>query len=165
MYLNHTLVPGYPITLRYGEERDRDYLGTIFAEVWAEVPENDRTAILSRGYGHIVVDVLGRQDIVGVSNTGSDFRLKRRVVDTYPRQALLHLVAQRLAEKVDDFVHPNMVARKNEPRGIARRRIATILQRWGYPAKADKTEFTPADEARIQAALGASSPREGSRPP
>ena len=26
MYLNHPLVPGFPITLRYGEERDRVFL-------------------------------------------------------------------------------------------------------------------------------------------
>ena len=83
MYLNHTLVSGFPLTLRYGEERDRDYLADIFAEVWAEIPENDRSAILSRGYGRIVVDVLGRQDLAGVSNTGGDFRLKRRIVDTF----------------------------------------------------------------------------------
>jgi hypothetical protein len=163
MYLNHTLVSGFPLTLRYGEERDRDYLADIFAEVWAEIPENDRSAILSRGYGRIVVDVLGRQDLAGVSNTGGDFRLKRRIVDTYPRQALLHLVAHRLAEKLDDFLHPNMVARQNEPHGIARRRIATILQRWGYTSKADKTDYTPADEARIRAILGTSLPAEGNR--
>ena len=30
MNLRHSLVPGCPITLRYGEERDRDFLAGIF---------------------------------------------------------------------------------------------------------------------------------------
>ena len=86
MYLNHPLVPGFALTLRYGEERDREYLATIFAEIWAEIPDNERAAILSRGYGDIVVDVLDKQGFEGLSNTGGDFRLKRSVVDLYPRK-------------------------------------------------------------------------------
>jgi hypothetical protein len=153
MYLNHPLVPGFALTLRYGEERDREYLATIFAEIWAEIPDNERAAILSRGYGDIVVDVLDKQGFEGLSNTGGDFRLKRSVVDLYPRSALVYLVAHRLAEKVVDFFYPNLVARQNEPRGIARRRLASILERWGYPAK-PKMEYSPADEIRLRAALG-----------
>ena len=137
----------------YGEERDREYLATIFAEIWAEIPDNERAAILSRGYGDIVVDVLDKQGFEGLSNTGGDFRLKRSVVDLYPRSALVYLVAHRLAEKVVDFFYPNLVARQNEPRGIARRRLASILERWGYPAK-PKMEYSPADEIRLRAALG-----------
>ncbi len=61
MYLNHPLVPGCSITLRYGEERDCGYLTGVFAEVWARIPDKDRAAILSRGYGQIAVDVLGKR--------------------------------------------------------------------------------------------------------
>jgi hypothetical protein len=160
MYLNHPLVPGFPFTLRYGEERDREYLAAIFTEVWAEIPDGDRSAILSRGYGDIVVDVLDRQGFEGLSNTGGDFRLKRNVVDTYPRRALLYLVAQKLAQKVVDFSYPNLVARQNEPRGTAKRRLATILERWGYPAK-PRIEYTRADEDRIRAILGTVPPSGG----
>jgi hypothetical protein len=153
MYLNHPLVPGFPLTLRYGEERDRDYLATVFTEVWSEISDNDRTAILSRGYGDIVVDVLDKKGFEGLSNTGGDFRLKRTVVDTYPRNALLYLVAHRLAQKVVDFSFPNRISRQNEPRGTTKRRLATILERWGYPAK-PKMEYTQADEDRIRTTLG-----------
>ena len=81
MYLNHPLVPGFALTLRYGEERDREYLSTVFSEIWAEIRNNERAAILSRGYGNIVVDVLDKEGFEGLSNTGGDFRLKRSVVD------------------------------------------------------------------------------------
>jgi hypothetical protein len=160
MYLNHPLVPDFPLTLRYGEDRDREYLSDIFAEVWADIPQNDRSAILSRGYGRVVVDVLSKQGFEGVANTGADFRLKRAMVDAYPRGALLHLVAQKLAQKVDDFSNTSRTTLQNEPRGLVKRRIATILERWGYPSKATM-EYTPADEIRMRA-LGLSPPVEGS---
>ena len=153
MYLNHPLVPGFALTLRYGEERDREYLSTVFSEIWAEIRNNERAAILSRGYGNIVVDVLDKEGFEGLSNTGGDFRLKRSVVDLYPRKALLYLVAYRLAQRVVDFFYPNVATRQNETRGITRRRLASVLERWGYAAK-PKMEYTPADEIRIRAALG-----------
>ena len=153
MYLNHPLVPDSPITLRYGEERDRDYLAGIFSEVWKVIPAHDQAAILKRGYGHVVVDVLSKRDYNGLTNTGGDFRLKRTVVDSYPRRSLVYLVAQRLAVKVDDCFHPNPTVRQNEPRGLAKRRIATILERWGYPLK-PRMQYTRADDERIRALHG-----------
>ena len=106
MYLNHPLVSGFPLTLRYGEERDRDYLAAIFSEVWAEIPEKDRSAILSRGYGHVAVDVLDRHDFVGRSEAGGDIGLGASKVDSFPRKALRHLVAHELAHKVDEVEYP-----------------------------------------------------------
>jgi hypothetical protein len=153
MYLNHPLVPDFPITLRYGEERDCEYLAGIFSEVWKAIPSHDQSEILKRGYGRVVVDVLSKRDFYGVANTGGDFRVKRTVVDSYPRKALLYHVAHKLAVKVDDCFHPNPTVRENEPRGLAKRRIATILERWGYPLK-PRMEFTRADEERIRALHG-----------
>ncbi len=57
MYLNYQLVPGFPITLRNGEERDCEYLASVFSEVWTGIPDKDRAAILARGYGCVTVDV------------------------------------------------------------------------------------------------------------
>ena len=150
MYLNHPLVAGFPITLRSGEERDREFLASVFLEVWVGIPETDRSAILSRGYGQIAVDIVTREDLIGLSEAGEGIRLKRWKVDTYPRTALLHLVAREMALKVDDVEFPNFVVRRTEPHRNMERRIITILGRWGYPAKA-KMEITPADEVRIRA--------------
>lgn len=150
MYLNHRLVPDFPLTLRSGEERDRDFLAGVFTEVWAGIPEIDRTAILARGYGQITVDVLETQGFQGLADMSGDIRLHRSKVDTYPRNIVAHFVARELAHKVDDFYHPSPVARLKEPREEAKRRVITILQRWGYPARA-KPEHTPADEQRFRA--------------
>jgi hypothetical protein len=146
MYLNHPLVPGFPLTLRYGEERDRDFLVDIFAEVWEGIPEDDRTAILTRGYGKVTVDVLETE---GPAETSGDIRLIRGKIDSYPRNVVAHIVARELAHKVDDFSHPRHAARVTEPRLEAKRRVLAILQRWGYPPRA-KPVNTPADEERIR---------------
>ena len=149
MYLNHPLVGDFPITLRYAEERDRDFLTAIFAEVWTEIPQKDRTAILARGYGRIDVDVIDFRNFSGPAELGGEIRLNRHNIDTNPRSAIVYRVAQEFARKVDDFTHPDIVARIKEQRGDAARRIAAILKRWGYPAKAT-TEFTPADDDRLR---------------
>jgi len=150
MYLNHSLVPGFPLTLRYGEERDRALLADVFTEVWAEIPEGDRSAILARGYGCVTVDVLEKHGFQGLADMGGDIRLSRTEVDTYPHNVVAHIVARELAHKVDDFSHPSPVARLKEPRQEAKRRVVSILERWGYPARA-KPQYTPADEERIRA--------------
>jgi len=151
MYLNHQLVPGFPITLRYAEERDRDFLAEIFTEVWARIPETDRTAVLARGYGQITVDVV---EVAGnlhpIMEMGGGIALIRAAVDTYPRNLLVHLAARELAFKVDDYIHPKTLTRRKNPRHNIRQRVATILERWGYPAKAEP-ELTRADEFRIRA--------------
>jgi hypothetical protein len=140
--------------LRYGEERDRDYLAVIFTEVWAGIPEKDRAAILSRGYGQIAVDVLrkDRRDFKTRFDTSGDIRLKRSAVDMKPRKALVHLVAREFAHKVDDIDYPDFVARRSEPPTNAKRRVVAILERWGYPAK-ETREYTPADKERMRANL------------
>jgi len=153
MYLNQPLVPDFPLTLRYGEERDRFFLADIFAEVWAGIPEADRTAILARGYGCVTVDVLEKHGFQGLVDMGGDIRLSRAELDTYPRNVVAHIVARELAHKVDDFSHPSPVARLKEPRQDAKRRVISILDRWGYPARA-KPDYTPADEERIRALSG-----------
>ncbi len=153
MYLNHPLVSGFPLTLRYGEERDRLFLADIFAEVWAGIPETEQTAILARGYGCVTVDVLEKHGFEGLADMGGEIRLSRAQIDTYPRNVVAHIVARQLAHKVDDYSHPNPVARLKEPRQDAKRRVVSILQRWGYPPRA-KPEYTPADEERFRAISG-----------
>jgi hypothetical protein len=150
MYLNHPLVPGFPLTLRYGEERDRDFLADVFTDVWEGIPEADRTAILTRGYGQVTVDVLETGGYHGPSDMAGDIRLNRVKIDSYPRNIVAHIVARELAHKVDDFVHPRPAARVDEPRQDAKRRVLAILHRWGYPPRA-KAVMTPADEERIRA--------------
>ena len=150
MYLNHQLVPGFPITLRYGEERDRDFLADIFTEVWGGIPELDRTAILARGYGCVTVDVVEMAAVHRTTEMGGEIRLARTAADTYPRNVAVHLVARELAHKVDEFVHPKPLVQRREPLQNARQRVAAILDRWGYPAKAGP-QTTAADEARIRA--------------
>jgi hypothetical protein len=152
MYLNHPLLPGVAITLRYGEERDREFLAGVFAEVWEEIPQIDRSAILARGYGQIAVDVLDMPGSQGLSEMRQDIQLTRLAVDTHPRNIIVYMVAHALGHKLDDFTHPDAAARKNESRRTVNRRIGVILQRWGYPAK-PTAEFTPADELRIRANL------------
>ena len=150
MYLNHQLVPGFPITLRYGEERDRDYLAEIFTEVWAEIPELDRTAILARGYGHITVDVLEMAGALHpVVEMGGDIGLIRAAVDTYPRDLAVLLVARQLAHKVDDFAHPKSLIRRKKPRHSTRQRVAAILERWGYTVRTEP-EPVQDDDARMK---------------
>jgi len=154
MYLNHPLVPRFQITLREGEERDREFLASVFTEVWEGIPEKDQTAILARGYGCVTVDVLEINDgFQGVPDLGGDIRLNRAKVDGYPRNVVAHFVARELAHKVDDFHHPNPVARLKEPRVEAKRRVVSILHRWGYPARV-RPVFSPSDEERIRANLG-----------
>ena len=152
MYINHQLVPGFPITLRYGEERDRDFLTEVFTEVWEGVPELDRTAILARGYGRITVDVLDMEPVHHSTDMGGEIRLTRAAVDTYPRNVAVHLVARELAHKVDEVIHPRPAVQRIEPLQNARQRVATILDRWGYPPKAEP-EIKPEDEERIRADL------------
>ncbi len=153
MYLNHPLVPGFPLTLRCGEERDRDFLASVFTAVWTGIPDSDQTAILARGYGQITVDVLEIEGFDRLVDMSGDIRLSRAKVDGYPRNVVAHFVARELAHKVDDFHHPNPVARLKEPREEAKRRVVSILQRWGYPLRA-KPEYTPEDEQRIRANSG-----------
>ena len=148
MYLNEPLVPGFPLTLRYGEERDRRFLSGVFTEVWEGIPDTERNAILTRGYGRITVDVLEIDGYQGPVDQGGDIRLSRDKIDSYPRNVVVHIVARELAHKVDDFFHPNPAARLKEHRQDAKRRVLSILARWGYPARA-KPEFTAADEERI----------------
>jgi len=152
MYLNHPLVPGFPLTLRYGEERDRVFLADVFAEVWAVIPEIDRSAILTRGYGRVDVDVSERPGVQGSADMGGDIHLGRAAVDTYPQNVVVHLVARELARKVDDFSKPKPVALPKELDRDAKRRITTILRRWRFPARAIP-EPTPADKERIRANL------------
>ena len=154
MYLNYPLVPNFPITLRYGEERDRDYLAGIFRELWAKIPAYDQESLLTRGYGQIDVDIVSNKDFNKLSNSGGNFFVKRGIVDSYPRESLLYHVAHKLAVKVDDIFHPNPAVRQNEPRGTAKRRITTILERRGYPPSKPKLEYTQADEERIRANHG-----------
>lgn len=159
MYLNHPLVPGFPFTLRYGEERDRAFLAEVFTEVWAEIPEADRAAILARGYGRVDVDVMEKQEVHGPADVGGDVLLRRNAVDSYPYNVVVHLVAREMARKVDDFTKPKQLSRPREPREEANRRVVAILQRWGYPARA-KPEYTPADEERIRANRAQARPEE-----
>jgi hypothetical protein len=154
MYLNHPLVPDSPITLRYGEERDGNFLAKIFTEVWEEIPQLDRSAILARGYGDIQVDVSESRTSHPAAASRKDIRLPRAAIDTYPRNVIAHLVAHELARKVDDYVHANPAALQRESRRNVSRRVETILERWGYPLKATP-EFTPADNVRIRANLAA----------
>ncbi len=161
MYLNHPLVSGFPLTLRQGDERDREYVSAVFAEVWAEIPESDRVAILSRGYGSLAIDILGSREFDGPSDQGGEIRLKRSVVDTYPRKALVNLVARELAYKVDNMENPHLVARLKKPRQNAQRRVASILERWGFPPH-EKMVYTPADEERIKASRAAAHAEDGS---
>jgi len=158
MYLNQQLVADFPITLRYGEERDRDYLVAIFSEVWGEIPENNRSAILSRGYGHIDVDVLDIQGTKGLPSKSGEIRLKRVTVDSYPRSRVVYIVAHQFARLLDEFENPNLVVRKKEPYRNTGRRIVTILERWGYVET--EMEYTPADTLRIRAILGDFSPSD-----
>jgi hypothetical protein len=151
MYLNHTLVPGFPLTLRYAEERDRDFLTEVFSEVWEGIPETDRNAILTRGYGHLTVDILQADGHRAGVDMSSEIRLSRVKIDSYPRNVVIHMVARELAHKVDGFFHPTPPALAKELRQDAKRRVLSILQRWGYPARA-KPVHTPADQARIQGA-------------
>ena len=121
-------------------------MAEIFTEVWADIPEIDRSAILARGYGRVDVDVLEKGAIRGPADRGGDIPLDRAAVDTYPRNVVLHLVARDLARKVDDFISkPKSVTRRKKPDRDTRRRIITILERWGYLARVEP-EYTPADE-------------------
>ena len=145
MYLNHPLVPDFPVTLRSGEERDRDFLADVFTEVWAGIPETDRTAILARGYGRVIVDVLETDGFHGLVDMSGEIRLSRRQSGQLPAQHRGPLRSRELGHKVDDFHHPNPVARLKEPREEAKRRVISILERWGYPPRA-RPEYTAADE-------------------
>jgi hypothetical protein len=151
MYLNHQLVPGFQIVLRNGEERDREYLASVFTEVWAGIPEKDRAAILGRSYGRITVDVQkGAAKLRHMAGKTEGLELSRILVDTSPRNVLIHFVARDFAGRVHDFVTTKAIAHQTEPRQNAKRRIISILERWGYPRKVHP-ELTPADELRIQA--------------
>jgi len=167
MNLRHRVATDCPITLRSGEERDRDFLAGIFTDVWAAIPEEDKTAILSRGFGQgITVDVWGpdtMQGFDGLSDKGGDIWLNRTAVDFHSRASLIRLAAHELAHKVDDaaqFAKVDLleqpakaeafIARMSEPRRNTERRVATILKRWGYPAKA-KSKPTQADKDRAWA--------------
>ena len=83
------------------EERDRDFLAGVFSEVWATIPEEDKTAILSRGFGQgITVDVWGpdtMQGFDGLSDKGGDIWLNRTAVDFHSRASLIRLAAHELA--------------------------------------------------------------------
>ena len=141
MYLNHPLVPGFPLTLRTGEERDREFLAGVFAEVWADIPEIDRTAILARGYGNITVDVVAKDATHGTAEIDGDIRLSREKIDHYPRNVVAaHIVARELAHKVDDFQHRNPAARVNEPREEAKRRVLLHPRSMGLPAASQTGE-------------------------
>ena len=41
-----------------------------------------------------------------------------------------------------------LIARMSEPRRNTRRRVATILKRWGYPCKGKAANHTQADKDR-----------------
>jgi len=150
MYLNYPLVPDFPITLREGEDRDKEFLAAIFTEVWLNIPDLEQAAILARGYGRVNVDILEKDGFQGLVDMSGDIRIGRAAVDTYTRNVMLHLVAREFAHKVDDYFHPSPVARLKEPRLEAKKRVAIILERWGYPLRA-KPEYTPADVVRIRA--------------
>ena len=157
MYLNYQLVPGFQIILRNGEERDCEYLASVFSEVWTGIPDQDRAAILSRGYGHITVDIQRKArrrrmklDYPQELKQAGDMGLSRIAVDTFPRNVLVHFVARDFAKKVDDFEYPKTIAGRKPPHQNARQRLVSILERWGYPARAEP-ELTRADELRIQA--------------
>lgn len=155
MYLNYQFVPDFQIILRNGEERDCEYLASVFTEVWAGIPEKDRAAILARSYGRIMVDVQkGAAKLRRVLGKGGELELSRTLVDTAPRNVLIHFVACDFAGKVHDFVSAKAIARQAEPRQNAKQRIFSILERWGYPSKV-QPEFTRADELRIRANLAA----------
>ena len=90
MYLNHSLVPGFPLTLRDGEERDRDFLSDVFTDVWERIPEKDRAAILARGYGQVAVDVLDIDILREQVDTTGNIHLNRTKVDNSPRNIVAH---------------------------------------------------------------------------
>jgi hypothetical protein len=161
MYLNHPLVPGFPIFLRRGQERDREFLTEAFIEVWAMVPEKDRAAILARGYGRIDVDILNVTDFMRPSEVSGEIRIKRSAVDTYSRDRIVYLVARELARKVEEYTRPDFLVLLNEPRRSGAHRVATIMHHWGITKKPG-LELTPADEARVRAnlALAAHDPPE-----
>ena len=95
MNLRHQVAPDCPITLRSGEERDRDFLAGIFSEVWATIPDEDKAAILSRGFDiGIIVDVYpheAMQGFDGLSSNGGDIALNRTAVDFHSRASLIRL--------------------------------------------------------------------------
>ena len=148
MYLNHPLVPGVPLSLRYGEERDREFLAEVFTHVWKGIPEIDQAAILTRGYGRIDVDIVESLPRGILENKGGDLLLIRDKVDSYPRNVVTHLVARELARKVDYYTKPKLVVVPKEPTQDTKRRVVAILERWGYAARVEPV-FTPADEERI----------------
>jgi hypothetical protein len=159
MYLNHPLVPGFPLTLREGEERDRDYLAGVFSEVWTIIPENEQTAILSRGYGQITVDVLDIPATGSPSGRGAEIRLPRAAIDTFARKDLVYFLAHEFALRLDDYDHPDLVVQLKRRRRKIERRAGVILQRWGFLTGA-KAEYTAEDKQRIQSILGKFPPDE-----
>ncbi len=132
MLLKHPLVPGF-VSLRHGEERDRQYLAGIFSEVWAAIPAADQWEIRLRGAGKLVVDVLAvvgkpSRALDGASNIGGWIGLQRRAVDSYSRRKVLHIVAHELAHKLDDAT-----SGCGRELSACEHQVEQILERWGLP--------------------------------
>jgi hypothetical protein len=164
------LVPRQPITLVWGRERDCKYLRGVFTEVWSTIPDVDKVKILSRdnirGITIFVTDDIPWR-LAGQSDSGGEIKLNRAVVDFHPRAEVVRVVSHELAHKVDDAEHFDFhtITQDNVkelgmdaqrvtqlgfrivPRRNVERRVATILRRWGYPAKPDLTR-TEADKER-----------------
>ena len=167
MNRRYQLVADCPITLRNGaEERDREFLAGIFTEVWATIPDEDKAAIRAQAYGRpdgITIDVMPADHMEGfdgLSKPGGDIWLSRNPVDYFPRASVLRIAAHELAHKVDDAAHAVTIARLSEARRNAERRVATILNRWGYPTKVQPGEPTQADNERIGANLRAKAQKD-----
>ena len=150
MYLNHPLVPGFPLTLRYGEERDRVFLADVFAEVWAEIPESDRAAILARGYGQSHRRCPGKTSGFGGSWIWAVIFSSPRRNRYLPHNVVAGMVAREFAHEVDDFFHPNPVARLKEPRQDAKRRVVRSFS--GGAFRPGQSRSIPqADQEQIRA--------------
>jgi hypothetical protein len=150
-----TIAPDYPIVL--GQDRDRDYVGGILAEVWARIPQKDRAAIMSRGgkYG-VKIEVLEIHEMPPVAGQsqciGGQISLNRFYVDRAPRDVVAYILAHELAHKADDASrlpydmlrlpdHPPAIrARLMEPKRNAERRVETIIRRWGLRKKPIRTQ-------------------------
>ena len=138
MNLHHQLVPGCPITLRYGEERDRDFLAGIFTEVWATIPDEDKAAILSRALDRgIAVDVLPPQAMRGfdgLSDMGGDIRRKSPLCGLLLARLSGSHRSPRTGAQAGRCIPPHHYCATSRAPPKRRCRVATILKRWGYPA-------------------------------
>ena len=155
MYLNYQLVPGSQIILRNGETRDCEYLASVFTEIWTGIPENDRAAILARSYGRVIIDVeKGVAKLRRAMGKVGMFELSRALVDTSPRNVLVHFVACNFANRLHDSVSAKTIARHKRHARTPNSGSSPSLSAWGYPSKIEP-EFTQADELRIAANLAA----------